>query len=414
MATLRPRKTVTRRSARPSAAAQTLPAHVLEVPFTARAVATSHGAKWDTTNGVFVFRGDSLPRALRPFRAKAYSWERAVQHRLDGDSKPTASKPTAPLTPRAHQTHAMNLIAASVAAKRAGFLLADDVGLGKTLTTWEAVRAMPKVSTVLIVCPLSVVPHWRRTIEAQGDGGLQIVALNYERLGKLFKIDAAKRKKVRSKKGLARAATAPKFDVIIWDESHKCKNPTAARTKFAIKLNAKAGFILWLSATAGQNPLELSYLAPLLSETTGSRAADLKDFEAWCAKLGLGVARGKFGRWDWRGDPKDCEKVRELLFDGKTPAGIRRRPEDIAGWPEINRILTPLELDPESRELYTQAWTDFRAELALEPSGRDPKNALAAALRLRQKSSLIRGESTVDLVLELPDNGHHVAISVAF
>ena len=414
MATLRPRKTVTKRRPRTTTLASTQPAHVLEVPFASRAVATSHGAKWDTENGVFVFRGEPLPKALRPFKAKAYSWEQAVQHRLDGGSKTKASKATAPLTPRAHQTRAMDLIAASVAAKRAGFLLADDVGLGKTLATWEAVRAMPKVSTVLIVCPLSVVPHWRRTIEAQGDGGLQIVALNYERLGKLFKIDAAKRKKVRSKKGLARAATAPKFDVIIWDESHKCKNPTAARTKFAIKLNAKAGFILWLSATAGQNPLELSYLAPLLSETTGSRAADLKDFEAWCATLGLGVARGKFGRWDWRGDPKDCEKVRELLFDGKTPAGIRRRPEDIAGWPEINRILTPLELDPESRELYTQAWTDFRAELELEPSGRNPKNALAAALRLRQKSSLIRVDSTVDLVLELLDNGHHVAISVAF
>ena len=412
MATLRPKKTISRRPARRSTT-PTLPAHVLEVPFSARAEATSQGARWDASQGVFVFRGE-LPGALEKFRAKAYSWEQAVQHTLDGGSRLKPSKPMAPLTPRPHQTHAMHLIAASVAAKRAGFLLADDVGLGKTLATWEAVRAMPKVSTVLIVCPLSVVPHWRRTIEAQGDGGLQIVVLNYERLGKLFEIDAAKRKKVRSKRGLARAATAPTFDVVVWDESHKCKNPTAARTKFAIKLNAKAGFVLWLSATAGQNPLELSYLAPLLSETTGSRASDLKEFEAWCAKLGLGVSRGKFGRWDWRGDPKDCEKVRELLFEGSTPAGIRRRPEDIAGWPEINRILTPLELDGEARELYAKAWSEFRDELDLAPSGRDPKNALAAALRLRQKSSLIRVDSTVELIVELLDNGHHVAVSVAF
>ena len=34
---------------------------------------------------------------------------------------------------------------------------------------------------------------------------------------------------------------------------------------------------IWLSATAGQNPLELSYLAPLLAGVTESRAADLKD-----------------------------------------------------------------------------------------------------------------------------------------
>jgi transcription-repair coupling factor (superfamily II helicase) len=40
--------------------------------------------------------------------------------------------------------------------------------------------------------------------------------------------------------------------------------------------------------------------------------------------------------------------------------------------------------------------------------------ALAATLRLRQKSSLIRAAGTVELVRELLDNGHQVAISVAF
>ena len=60
-------------------------------------------------------------------------------------------------------------------------------------------------------------------------------------------------------------------------------------------------------------------------------------------------------------------------------------------------------LDASARESYDQAWTEFRATLDLEPSGRDPKNALAAALRLRQKGSLIRVSSTVDLVLELLD-----------
>ncbi|MCA9494195.1 MAG: ATP-dependent helicase, partial [Myxococcales bacterium] len=71
-------------------------------------------------------------------------------------------------------------------------------------------------------------------------------------------------------------------------------------------------------------------------------------------------------------------------------------------------------LDPEAREQYHQAWTAFRQALELEPSGRDPKNALAAALRLRQKSSLIRVASTAELILELLDNGLHVAVSVAF
>ena len=183
---------------------------------------------------------------------------------------------------------------------------------------------MRAARSVLIVCPLAVVAHWRRTVEAMGDGGKDIVILNYDRLGKLFEVSDAARKKIRTKKGLARAGTAPELDVVVLDESHRCKNPTAARSKLAAKLVARAGFCLWLSATAGQNPLELSYLAPLLASTTGARAADLKDFEQWCIDQKLGVTRGTFGKWEWRGDRADCEKVRAMLFDaarGQAPAG---------------------------------------------------------------------------------------------
>jgi hypothetical protein len=398
-------------------------AHVLDVPWAMRAVATASGARWDADHGVFVFSGDELPAALAPFRALPYSWELHVQRELDaasGAASSHASKPAGTIVLRPHQEEAVRAIGGAREAGRAGFLLADDVGLGKTITAWDAVLRMKAASSVLIVCPLAVVAHWRRTIEAMGDGGKDVVIINYDRLGKLFDVSAEARKKIRSKKGLARAGTAPELDVINWDESHRCKNPTAARSKLAAKLNARAGFRLWLSATAGQNPLELSYLAPLLASATGTTASDLKDFEQWCLDQGLGVTRGAYGKWDWRGDPADCEKVRAMLFETGAPGassarvGIRRRPEDIAGWPAINRILTPVEIEGEARSLYEQAWTEFRREMELAPRGRDPKSALAATLRLRQKSSLIRTQGTVELVRELLENGHQVAISVAF
>jgi len=149
---------------------------------------------------------------------------------------------------------AVNAILAAYKARRPGFLLADDVGLGKTITAWEAIGRMPDARTVLIVCPLAVVAHWRRTLEAMGDGGKDIVLLNYERLGKLFEVSAEARKKIRSKKGLARSGSAADFDVIVWDESHRCKNPTAARSKLAAKLTANAGFCLWLSPPLARIP----------------------------------------------------------------------------------------------------------------------------------------------------------------
>jgi hypothetical protein len=391
---------------------------VLDVPFTFRAVASAAGAKWDKDHGVFTFQGDSLPPALVPFQALPYSWEMRVQRELNDQDDPCPpSRPEATIKLRPHQADAVRAVVAAHKARRAGFLLADDVGLGKTISAWEAIRLLPKVETVLIVAPLAVLAHWRRTIAAMGDAGKDIIITNYERIGKLFELSAEARQKVRSKKGIARMGSALEFDVIVWDESHRCKNPSAARSKLAAKLNAQAGFCLWLSATAGQNPLELSYLAPLLASVTGSKAADLKDFEAWCQDQKLGLSRGAYGRWEWRGDKEDCAKVRGMLFEsvkGAPAAGIRRRPEDIAGWPELNRILAPIELDGEARVLYQQAWTEFRQAMDLEPRGRNPKSALAATLRLRQKSSIIRVPGTAELVRELLDNNHQVAISVAF
>ncbi len=418
--------TIVRPRALPAAKPKAVPtalaeATVLDVPFAMRAQATSLGAKYDAALGAFVFTGAALPKSLSAFRPARYSFEERVQRTLGTAGAWPTKRGSASAGPRPtlrpHQVVAVAAIAAARAAKRPGFLLADDVGLGKTITAWEALRGFPDVRSVLVVCPLAVVAHWRRTIELLGDGGKEVVLLNYDRLGKLFEVTAEAKKKIRSKKGLARAGTAPAFDAVVWDESHRCKNPAAARSKLAAKLTAKAGFALWLSATAGQTPLELSYLAPLLASVTGARAADLKDFEAFCQREGLGLSRGTFGRWEWRGDPADCEKVRALLFDarGKAPAaGLRRRPEEIAGWPALQRILTPVELDAPARALYDEAWSTFRREMDLDPSGRDPKTALAAALRLRQKSSLIRMPGTVELATELLENGHQVAISVAF
>jgi SNF2-related domain len=396
---------------------------VLDVPFAYRGVAAASGAKWDAESGVFMYIGSEVPLPLMAFMPLRYSYEAFVQRELDEEwsvvrlPTPHANEPGPVLTPRPHQRQAIDAIVDAHRAKRPGFLLADDVGLGKTISAWGAIARLPNAQRVLIVAPLSVLAHWRATVSSMGDLAKLVVILNYDKLGKLFDVTPAARKRIRSKKGLAKAGTAPEFDVIVWDESHRCKNPTAARAKLAAKLTQAADFCLWLSATAGQNPLELSYLAPLLANVTGGRTADLKDFELWCSQQGIALARGKYGKWEWQGDVADCRKVRALLFDARgnsAPAGLRRRPEDIAGWPALNRILAPIELGGEARQLYQQAWSAFRREMDLSPRGKDPKGALAATLRLRQKSSLIRVAGTAELVHELLDNEHQVAISVAF
>src|SRR5204863_6503561 len=122
--------------------------HALDVPFAMRGVATSSGARWDAEHSAFVFRGDALPAGLAPFRSLPYSLERRVERLLNADgahdAAPAPDASTNVMVPRPHQLEAVRAIEASVRAGRTGFLLADDVGLGKTITAWEAVRRISK------------------------------------------------------------------------------------------------------------------------------------------------------------------------------------------------------------------------------------------------------------------------------
>lgn len=409
-------------------------AHLLDIPFEMRSLSSMHGAPWNTDAKAFVYRGDRVPSALLPYLCEPYSWERLKQDEMNGIDL-VASVPQKEIKLRKHQIECVLAIRDAVKAGRTGFLVADDVGLGKTMETWTAVMSMRQAETVLVVCPLAVVAHWRRTIQWMGDMGKRIVVINYDRLKKLFEIDAATKTKIssrkrkpgrhiRTQKGIARYAEAYEFDIIVWDESHKLRNPTSARSALARKLSGRADFQIWLSATAGQEPLELSYLSSLLAESSGVNASTLKNYVAWCQAQGIGVIKGAYGKVEWRGVSKD-PKVREgadedlaimhdLLFKGVVPAGIRRTPTDIQGWPEINRILMPVNLDASDRALYMEAWSEFRRELDLIGKGLDSKNALVARLRFRQKASLLRTASTLDLALELLEQGLQVAISVAF
>jgi len=402
--------------------------HVLDIPFTYREVASKFGARWNPAFRVTTWYGEKskLPLPLTGFEAPLFSWQKHVEQQMNKQKEPVR-EPTKLIELRDHQRQAMMRIAMAYKSGYPGFLLADEVGLGKTITAWASILALGKGKSLRIgiVAPLSVLPGWRNTIEWMGNEGHTVIVINYDKLRVFY--DETKADKAASLKGVSKYAKPREFDVLVWDECHYLKNLDAARTKLALNLYGSSGFNLWLSATAGQNPLELGYLLPLLThltpqlDSTGSTA--LKKFEAWCKAYDLNVKRGKFGKWDWDNSLDDCKRLHNLLYKPNPPkhmipAGIRRRPEDIAGWPSLQRILFPVDLEAEATQMYQLHWQEFL--LAIRDIPRSPnrkvalENGLAALTRFRMKASLLRVDSTVDHALSLLEDNHKVAIFCEF
>ncbi len=318
--------------------------------------------------------------------------------------------------PRAHQILARDLILAARSAGRPGFLLGDLTGLGKTLSAWLAIAAMPE-QDILIVCPKGGMPQWRRTMAHAGSAAKNVTLINYERTKSLLAPPPASAKRsVRAKNNELAKHGRPKraWPIVVFDESHRIRNPNSQQGLACRQMADTATFTIYMSATAGQSPHELSYLGRLLGHAAGVETNTLDGFRGLMKQLKIGKARGRWKNWSWLPNERDRAVMADLLYRGGNAIGLRRRPGDIAGWPEVQRELAPVALDAQARRLYDTSWRAFRTELGLAGGSVRTPAGRVAELRFRQKASLLRVPGTADFVETLLDTGDQIAISVAF
>ncbi|MCW6510921.1 DEAD/DEAH box helicase [Lichenifustis flavocetrariae] len=329
--------------------------------------------------------------------------------------EPTRAAPNV-FIPRPHQETARDAIRAARGQGRPGFLLGDLTGLGKTLSAWAAIAAMPE-DDVLIVCPKGAMPQWRRTIAQSGLAPKRVTVINYERTKALLVPPPTSTKRsTRAKNNELARQGRPKqvWPIVVFDESHRLRNPYAQQTMACRQMADAATFTLYLSATAGQSPHELGYLGRVLGFAAGRPTETLADFRQLMKMLGIGRAKGRWKNWTWEPNERDRGVIADLLYKGPNAIGIRRHPGDIAGWPEVQRELAPTVLTPAERRLYEVTWREFRREFGLLGGGTRRPAGWAADLRFRQKASLLRVAGTVAFAEDLLEAGQQVAVSVAF
>lgn len=207
-------------------------------------------------------------------------------------------------------------------------LLSDSMGCGKTIQAIGVINEDTTIENILIVCPASLRLNWRKELEhwlkeqrsiaiidsKKGWMLGEVVIINYDILHKF-------RAELRSRK----------WDLLIVDEAHYCRNPKAKRTQelFGKKwrysrkkeweippIPAKRK-ILITGTPIVNRPVELWPLIHSLDPV------NFPSYDAFTRRY-CGARKGRWG-WDVSG-ATNLEELRDLL---KSTVMLRRRKEDV-------------------------------------------------------------------------------------
>ncbi|MEB3234864.1 MAG: DEAD/DEAH box helicase [Cyanobacteriota bacterium] len=273
---------------------------------------------------------------------------------------------------------------------RRGAVLADAMGLGKTMTALAAARALVRLADcrVVVVAPVGLHAHWLREAAA--------VQLHLE---------------LHSWAALP-SALPPAGCVLIADEAHYAQNSQTQRTAALLRLarhpRLRACWLLTGTPMKNGRPAQLH---PLLAAIGHPIAADQRAFEArYCA--GYWSEQGGRRQWNAQG-ASNLDELQRLV----RPLMLHRRKQDCLDLPPKHRLLQPVQLsDPDAsafdRELQV-CLQDYRRRAALGLVRRDAE-ALAALSALRQLGSKYKLQAACDLVEPLLARGESVVVFTAF
>ena len=380
---------------------------ILDVPYGTQV----EGASWHPAVKMHVFVGRTLPAHLAPYSPGPHTLGRFLENLHNPGSPAPVPPPAEDLEPRQNQYEAADAIAARAEAGGRQFLLADEPGVGKTISAVlgaSAVGDLRGAQRVLVVAdrPAAItIGHWCRTITALGDSGLEWVVITWDRLEKVSSFD---------------------WDVIIADEAHALRRTTTKRWKLWARLSGhgkapeKAPFVIATTATPGHTPLELPYLAPAYAQVHDEKIAEwasAKDpaatFATALERHGIALEKGRYGAtWTTEATRRaeDLARVRGWLEDAEPAAMLHRA----APWGPVPISGMPVALTPAEREAYEAEWGEFCREMDLARRGRNTAKGRAALLRFRQKAGLLRVDSTAAWIAQQVEAERQVACSVEF
>lgn len=303
-------------------------------------------------------------------------------------------------------------------ARRKSFLLADDMGLGKSLqalTVFAIDVHRGWAATCLIVAPVTLKGNWsdeidkftriqhivlegtpakrkKQLLEFAELVGPKILVVNYEQVV-----------------AHQQALDSMMFDVAVFDEAHYLKNPKAKRTKACLEVYSRRSFML--TGTPMLNHVDelwsiLHRIDPAGFPKYWSFLNRYAVFGGYKDKQIIGVKNEK----------ELTERLQAVM--------LRRLKSEVLDLPEVQIIERRVDLTSEQRKLYDEVVNEMRLPRWDEAEPDDIENALTKFLRLKQICAttypFLREDISAKLDqvvaddLELLENGHRVVLFTQF
>ena len=285
----------------------------------------------------------------------------------------------------AHQRSAARWLLA-----RRGAVLADAMGLGKTLSALAAARAMVRRADcrVVVLAPVGLHAHWQREAAALQ---LQLQLHSWAK---------------------PPHDLPPAGCVLIVDEAHYAQNRTAQRTEALLRLarhpRLRACWLLTGTPMKNGRPVQLF---PLLAAIGHPIAQDRRAYELrYCA----GHWREQGGRRVWcaQGASQLAELQRLVR-----PLLLHRRKQDCLDLPPKHRHHWPVQLSSADAEAFDQAvelhLRNYRLRASLGLVRRDAES-LATLTALRQIASTHKLPAAVELIAPWLERGEPVVVFSSF
>lgn len=271
-----------------------------------------------------------------------------------------------------------------------GWLLLDDAGLGKTfqmICLSDALRQFEGLQHCLVICGVNSLKNtWLSEVSIYSDLDATILGQKITKRGKLVIGSVADRlehlksdikeffvitnmQTLQSKEFVdAFKKSKTKFDMIVFDEAHRVKNPSSMSAKTLMKLKAKRR--IGLSGTVIMNKPEDAYVPLKWTDNVSCNYTQFKNmFNVY----------GGFGGVQVVG-----YKNLNILQDLIKSCSLRRLKKDVLDLPERTFVTERVDMGKEQQDLYNQVAEGIAKELDLLPGKPTIIQELTINMRLRQ------------------------------